>query len=1167
MVRSLFAKRPSPYYILAPDYRRSSAGIRVLHMLCDALMRSGQEAYITAQGMNPGLMTPLLTDAVMATHRAQGIEPIIIYPEVVDGNPLEGNVVVRYLLNRPGFLAAISPFAETDVLFSYTRELLQPGMDEERVLYMPAVDLSIFCPPTDNDLRVPGRVCYYRGRQRQVEIDPSLLGEDAVEITSQSPASWEELAALFQSCEYFYCPEPSGLAAEAALCGCVAVVLPGAYAPKPLSQHENNSYGVAWGNTPESLQRARETLPLLRESLLQHQQAFWRSLDRFIDITQEAVEQYRLRSQGSDAQRWLERRVLTEVQQTLVAQYLQEQRKLTLAVVILDHLNAPDKLQDTLDSLSSLAGYNVSVRPFVVPDIEATALPTDAARRSGVEAINACIAGSACDLFMLVAAGETFTASGLLSLALERAAVSGCRAMYADEAMRDVSGKLELQLRPSLNLDLLLSLPAAMVRHWLYDRQVWTDLGGFDDRYPQAFELEFILRLIEVGGLDGLGHISEPLVVSQTPILQDLAQEREVIEHHLRKRGFEAAQVSSRLPGRYELDYGHASSPPVSILILVEASQLTYVQRCVQSLLEHTDYSNFEVLLLNRSGDDPALIHWLSGIEQMDVEYLRVLHFATNLTEESIRNQAALESRGEFLVFLDAHVGVIEKGWLKQLLNHAMRPEVGAVGAKLINGEGRVRHAGVLLGLSEPVTYSFDGLPADAPGYMHRLEVDQNYSALGMHCLMVRRTVFASVGSLDEQVQPWAHIDLCLRLQQAGYLNVWTPRAQLLVSDVDATPATPEQENSLYARWLPELARDKAGNPNLEHVTAEGVFVPADSQLSWRPLSVLASLPTVLAYPDKAIACLSRIEKPFKALTQRGLIDGAMRSSWLNVVEVERFSPDSIVMQGRADIDHVQIMLQMKSFTRALKIYDLATYLPDAGVHGPYTSKRPEDVLELLRLGASCMDRMLVPTPFMAQVFDGFNADLRVVEDRLAMDAWGALQSQRRSENKPRVGWVGGLREANDLNVLADVIKILANEVHWIILGSCPEPLRPFMHEVHGAVPDEQYPQKLASLNLDLAVVPLQDNLLNRCKSNIRLLEHGACGVPVICTDIEAHHGNLPVKRVSNQPQAWLDAIRMHASDLDAVAELGDYLRQCVQRDWGLDDATLLLWRDAWVGA
>jgi hypothetical protein len=134
-----------------------------------------------------------------------------------------------------------------------------------------------------------------------------------------------------------------------------------------------------------------------------------------------------------------------------------------------------------------------------------------------------------------------------------------------------------------------------------------------------------------------------------------------------------------------------------------------------------------------------------------------------------------------------------------------------------------------------------------------------------------------------------------------------------------------------------------------------------------------------------------------------------------------------------------------------------------------------------------------------------------------------------------------------------------------VFFGMCPDKLRPYVHEFHSGVPIEEYPRKLASLNLDLALAPLEENAFNECKSNLRLLEYGACGFPVICTDMVCYEGDLPVTRVKNRYKEWTGAIRMHLDDMDANAKMGDTLRDAVQRDWMLTDDKLTAWRDAWL--
>lgn len=198
----------------------------------------------------------------------------------------------------------------------------------------------------------------------------------------------------------------------------------------------------------------------------------------------------------------------------------------------------------------------------------------------------------------------------------------------------------------------------------------------------------------------------------------------------------------------------------------------------------------------------------------------------------------------------------------------------------------------------------------------------------------------------------------------------------------------------------------------------------------------------------------------------------------------------------------------------------------------------------------------------LAEAYANFHHDIRVANNRLDVPLWEPLKSKRRQSNKPRVGWAGGSSHTGDLEILLPFMKEMEDEVEWVFMGMQPPNVK---CEFHSGVPFDHYPEKLASLNLDLALVPLENNLFNECKSNLRLLELGACGVPIICTDIEPYRCGLPITLVSNRYKDWMNAIREHLSSWDDLAIRGDILRAAVHQKWMLRDEGLTDWQKAWL--
>ncbi|MGP9825059.1 glycosyltransferase [Ectopseudomonas khazarica] len=900
--------------------------------------------------------------------------------------------------------------------------------------------------------------------------------------------------------------------------------------------------------------------------------ALYRELyGRYVGSSSDGLQRDRekmLRSLGepvrSDLAQWLAERLPTVSENRQIGEYLQHhQGGPLIGVVVVDAQGQSEALMVTLKSLIGEHCLYATLRILVITpaDVPATSAAdklhflrmTDEPLAAQV---NRAVEASDCQWFMLASAGDEFTQSGLMVAGLELARNTDCRAVYGDQLQRLPDGSLGGAFLPGFNLDLLLSFPMLMARHWLYRRDLFLACGGFDVAFPEAFEFELLTRFIEQEGLAGLGHIDEPLLITHAPALRDNPDERRVIERHLGNRGYEA-KVLPGLPGRYRVHYGHATTPLVSIILGTDVP-LAALQRCIESLLEKTAYARYEVLLAD-AGSHPDVSAWLSEVAALGDDKVRVIAGSSGLAQ----NRAAEQARGEYLLLLCGDAAIVNADWLDELLNHAQRPEVGVVGGKLLTPGGRIAQAGLLLGLNGPATPAFAGESMEAAGYLHRLQVDQNYSAVGEACLMVRAELFQQLGGLDAQLAAFRDVDLCLRVRAAGYLTVWAANA-IVLHEAEQVRAGAAAEDQLYERYLPQLANDPAYNRNLA-LNGRGFDLESDVSLTWRPLSWRPS-PVVLAHPADPWGCGHyRVIQPLATLKAQGLADGTLSMGLLSVTDFERYDPDVVVLQRQIGDERLEAMRRIQRFSRAFKIYELDDYLPNLPLKSVHRAHMPRDILKSLRRGLEFVDRFVVSTAPLAEAFAGLHGDIRVIENRLPVKWWKGLESQRRRGRKPRVGWAGGVSHTGDLDLIVDVVRELAGEVEWVFMGMCPDVIRPYVNEIHAGVDIESYPAALAGLDLDLALAPVEQNLFNECKSNLRLLEYGACGFPVVCSDLVCYRGDLPVTRVKNRFRDWVDAIRMHINDLDAAAVAGDRLRDAVYRDWMLDGENLQRWRQAWT--
>ena len=276
-----------PYYIVAPRYVRTSAGIRCLYLLGRALNLKGYPSFMVSSGTDPLLEIGLISRDYVQSHFDHGLTPIVIYPETAMGNILKSNVVVRYILNYAGALGGPSKFNESDYLLSYGKGMLIPEVGNEKVLHIPCADTSIFYPPKGKKDR-KGRYFYASKYKNYFNLKTLPITDNMIEITRDQPESPNqlELAEIFRNAEILFCYENTSISLEARLCGCPVVLIPNISFTSIIGEAEIPKYGLAWGMGDEELKYAKNTVDQFYESYTKLEDQFWYQLDNFILDTQ-----------------------------------------------------------------------------------------------------------------------------------------------------------------------------------------------------------------------------------------------------------------------------------------------------------------------------------------------------------------------------------------------------------------------------------------------------------------------------------------------------------------------------------------------------------------------------------------------------------------------------------------------------------------------------------------------------------------------------------------------------------------------------------------------------------------------------------------------------------------------------------------------------------------
>ncbi len=782
----------------------------------------------------------------------------------------------------------------------------------------------------------------------------------------------------------------------------------------------------------------------------------------------------------------------------------------------------------------------------------------------------------------------------LLQRALIQAGATDALIAYFDHDEMGAQDKSRTPyLKPALNPDLLLSYPymgRALAVRTDWAQPLLEESGGVFDL---VFAYRLMLKALRDAGPAGFVHMpavlvhltpNEPAMFAQTSdAWQRLAQ---VLDEHLQITTPGAHIQEGPAPGTFHVIYPLERTPLVSIIIPTR-DQLPFLSRCIDSLLCTTDCPAFELLVVDGGSQTPEARTFLAGLVALDTDQIRVLSVPGPFNFSRMNNLAVAQARGEFILLLNNDTAALQADWLSHMVRHALRNGVGIVGARLLYPDGKVQHAGVIMGLRGPAEHPCLGLDNTEPGYLFRAQLTQNFSAVTAACLLVSKAVYEEVGGLDEDTfgVSYNDIDFCLRVGQTGRRIVWTPLATLLHEGSASQKAGIEnksreqkvqrfsqEQQAMYQRWPEVIANDPAYNPNLS-LAESGYEFETNPLLCFDKFQGLVEHRIAAFAADNEGCGHYRVLQPLQAMLDAGLCTGGASPEIFSPNLALRSGADTLIFQRpntEMMLANLQALMQLKDIK---KIYEVDDHLMRVPVKSAHYHYMPRDLRGKMIKAIGLCDRLVVSTEPLARELGSYNDDVRVVHNRIPPAMWGATPPQRASGahktagRKPKVGWAGGTSHQGDLEMIAGVIKDLADMVDWVFVGMCPNSVRPYIKEFHPGVPTLNYPQHLMTLakDWDVAIAPVESNPFNDCKSNLKLLEYGWCGVPVVCSDVLPYQGDLPVTRVKNRHKNWRDAILERVNDLEASRQEGLALQQRVASDWMLTGDNLQNWYKAWT--
>ena len=1190
---------PAPYYIYAPQ-RLDDGYVHTaqLHMLCHQLNAAGYPAYLVdALVTHGGWWTPFLTPATIAGHHIAGLTPITL------------QISRRNDRDLPGLQAHFAPTEATTKDSDLCCTVSLPGSAAPLQVALPWFDTCLLdYPCAPESTRTTTLVYSGHMPAGHFKLRPEHQHLRDISPFSAHPIGtrerWEQLAQA----KTLYAYAEGSVVTEAQLLGCQVIFVANDHQLQSLPQQPLGTWGTYLNTLENPLDSRPYTTAALRQALSALSQAAPAQLQSFIGATQAAAaslspqqawsaEQLRaieswlptspegraarsdeiaVNKMSRDYAIWTDKATPTEIYSDICAELVFSGQMASPTVHLFAHGRSTEALADAMDELGK--SWLPAKKLVIHADIPAPGGLDESIAWFGPDDTFSPQVNTDDEWVILMEAGTRLEPYTLIELLMRP---------RSHQHIHLVHGAYDLPLGPSASLPLFAGgANIAMLRGTNYlggivavRAATWATTPGCG-RYASAYRMA--LRCCTQWGTASLHYVDK--LLSHAPAQLADGQENEEFTaaqaELLHSHPTANLQVCDVL-GCWRPRYPDCHSAVT--LIVPTGKQQGYLRSFLLSGLRYNPGEMEEALLIVQDEDMASMEQFVQHWPHTATLPLRLIASGDGPYNHSRSINLGLKAaRTDFVLVCDDDLEWVDSGSISELRSHFAEDKVAISAPRLVLQQGAqpLLVAGPQLPGADGklLNYTGDSQGLAERGYLNRLQMPQDVAGVHGACWMARRDALLQIGGLDETNTPFIQsvTDVGYRLQQQGWRLIWTPHASAMhlgsitVKAVQRDPAQALKlsqaniaENSyLRQQWLSFAAAHPYYS---KHFSASRPYaLDTDMVNTWSP--DIQMRPRVLAMPIRSGSGQYRVIEPLDAVQLRSLAEtcvvepekpGQAMRRILTPTDIARFRPNRILMQhSTSDGDISNLRSVRQSLPQAFIVQlmdDLTSDLPashPSHVHGQREGHtRTLQALEL-------SNRLVVSTQPLADYYRPYCEDIRIVPNSLDMRHWGQYYqpASPTPRPRPRIGWAGAAQHLGDLRLVQHVVRRLADQVDWVFMGMCPDELRPYVKEFHQFVSYKDYPAKLASLDLDIAIAPLENNPFNACKSNLRLLEYGAMGWPVVCSDVYPFQTeNPPVFRVSNDEEDWLNALNRLIQDPELRRTQGEALHAWLLRHYTIE--------------